>query len=176
MEIWKPINNFVGYFISNLGNVRGPSGKILKQSMKRTGYSQVTLCNPSGKKSALVHIIVATAFHPNPDNKSFVNHIDGNKSNNTASNLEWCTHSENISHAYSIGLCSPNRNQLGKKIGTSSKYHNVTRLANGRWRGFVYHKGKNQFPKVFDTEKDAALHVNWILDYLGLNDRPRNIL
>lgn len=176
MEIWKPIDGYTGYFVSDLGNILGPSGRILKQSKKKTGYYQVTLCNTSGKKSALVHIIVATAFLDNPDCKPCVNHVDGDKANNSINNLEWYTHSENMKHSYHVLGNLTNSPQLGKKVGKSSKYHNVTRLANGKWRGFLYHKGKNMFPKAFNTEEEAALHVNWIIDQLELTDRPKNIL
>lgn len=51
-----------------------------------------------------LHRIVAEAFVPNPDNKRYVNHIDGDPSNNCASNLEWCTAHENMQHAKALGL------------------------------------------------------------------------
>lgn len=57
-------------------------------------------------KTRLVHRLVAKAFLEKPDGKDFVNHIDGVKQNNNASNLEWCTRSENMKHAYRHGLKS----------------------------------------------------------------------
>ena len=61
-------------------------------------------------KIAYVHRLVAEAFVPNPNRKKEVNHIDGNKQNNAASNLEWATRRENTIHAYANGLINPMRN------------------------------------------------------------------
>jgi len=53
----------------------------------------------TGGKTWLVHRLVGISFHPNPDNKRCVNHIDMNPANNHADNLEWCTDAENLAHA-----------------------------------------------------------------------------
>ncbi len=99
-----------------------PDGKInkVKNGISRpahitytNGYQIVSYMNRSNKeKIAYVHRLVAQAFVPNPDHKPQVNHIDGNKENNAASNLEWVTPKENINHAYRIGLISPNVGKL----------------------------------------------------------------
>jgi len=69
------------------------------------GYAYVTLTNASGvHKIFAVHRLVASAFHPNPENKKEVNHINGFKSDNWATNLEWSTRSENQLHAVAMGL------------------------------------------------------------------------
>ena len=79
---------------------------ILKQERELTytvnnrGYRSVSL----NKKTKMVHRLVAEAFCPNPMNKPYVNHIDGNKQNNHYSNLEWCTTAENNQHARLTGL------------------------------------------------------------------------
>lgn len=109
-EIWKPISNYEGlYEISNLGRVKSyvkdPKGRILKQAVNKNGYSNVNLCKPGDiPRNFKVHRLVAEHFIPNEDKLPFVNHIDGNKSNNSASNLEWCTQSHNILEAYRLGL------------------------------------------------------------------------
>jgi hypothetical protein len=64
----------------------------------------VDLCKNGKKKTFLVHRLVATAFIPNPDNKPYINHINGNKTDNRLENLEWCTQSENMKHSYRTGL------------------------------------------------------------------------
>ena len=113
-EEWRDIKGYEGrYQVSNMGRVkslerivasksgskRTIQGRILKLETKRTGYLRVKLYDSSGKmKNFLVHRLVCEAFHENPEDKPCVNHIDENKANNAAINLEWCTHKENINH------------------------------------------------------------------------------
>jgi hypothetical protein len=73
----------------------------------------------------LVHRAVALAFIPNPDNKPEVNHIDANKKNNCASNLEWATSEENKAHAMSFGLCSGFKRRKVIEVGSNLKFERV---------------------------------------------------
>lgn len=98
-EIWKEIKNNKEYFVSNYGNIRH-NNKILKGWIQNTGYRTVAL----HEKKYSVHRLVAQAFIPNPEDKPQVNHIDGNKLNNKANNLEWVTSKENVKHAWDNGL------------------------------------------------------------------------
>ena len=112
-EILKPIENFDGYFISNLGNVysdkRHPRRRLRTWIDSKGNYENIHLINNNGeKKTFLVHRLVAIAFIPNPDNLPEVNHKDKNKQNNNVTNLEWCTRKENLEHSYTT--MSSNRN------------------------------------------------------------------
>lgn len=124
--IWKEIyvDNFKNYEISNLGNIKNSNtGNILKLNTKN-GYKYITVQNKDRKsKSLRINRLVAIAFIPNddPEHKTYVNHIDGNKSNNTADNLEWITPSDSIKHAVRTGLL---RTQA-KKIHQYDKEGNI---------------------------------------------------
>lgn len=121
-EVWKDVVGYEGrYVVSNLGNVKslfycGHSGEhVLTLTKHHTGYYVVSL-GSSPKKQARVHVLVATAFIENPKNKPFVNHIDGNKRNNSVDNLEWVTSKENVQHAIRTGLRDPHN--VPRKYGS----------------------------------------------------------
>lgn len=102
-EIWKRFKD-TDYQVSNLGNVFSVySGMQLKPFMNDR-YLVVDLFAYTVRQRIAVHRMVAIAFIENPDNKEYVNHIDGNKLNNCVDNLEWVTASENSIHAVATGL------------------------------------------------------------------------
>ena len=76
----------------------------LKPVITEKGYLAVDLRKDGHRFKARIHRLVAEAFIPNPNNLSEVNHKDGDKTNNVVGNLEWCTHSDNVKHAYQTGL------------------------------------------------------------------------
>ena len=101
MEIWKLIKSAPNYEISNTGSVRNTkTGKMLKIATNNHGYHLVCLSYKNKKQTSYIHRLVAEAFIPtNLDTRtSVVNHIDGNKSNNSIKNLEWATYAENAYH------------------------------------------------------------------------------
>lgn len=108
-EVWRDVVGYEGkYQVSNFGRVKSLNynrtgiEKLLCPK-KSAHYLRVTLRNDMGAKDKCIHRLVAQAFIPNPDNKSEVNHIDGDKRNNHLSNLEWVIHSENARHSvYSL--------------------------------------------------------------------------
>lgn len=135
-EIWKDIKNYEGlYQVSNLGNVRSfkklnghglsETPHRLKPVYGRHDYYAVHLTKDKTYKNALIHRLVAEAFIENKNNLPQVNHKDGNKYNNVVTNLEWCTCSYNIKHAYKTGL---HKKYFGKDNFNSKehkKFHNI---------------------------------------------------
>lgn len=96
-ELFKFIENYTDYLIGNEGTVYSTiKRKELAQSEIK-GYKKVTLINDIGAKDVLVHVLVANAFVPKVEGKGYIDHIDGNRANNNAANLRWCTFQENCS-------------------------------------------------------------------------------
>ena len=114
MEVWKTVKGFENYEISNLGRLkvnlkyrkyRDYQHKILNPSLDKDGYKRTILTSfDKIRKNKLIHRLVAIAFIDNPLKKPCVNHINGVKTDNTLSNLDWVTVSENNKHAIKIGL------------------------------------------------------------------------
>lgn len=107
-EIWKDIPNFEGFYqVSNLGNIRSVTrkakvkilnnnyrtikGQLISPAKTRDGYLKVSLSKEHKRYYFKVHRLVALTFIPNPNNLPCINHIDENKLNNNANNLEWCS-------------------------------------------------------------------------------------
>lgn len=101
----QTIKDFENYLISKNGDIyKDITYKKLKCSTDKNGYLTIRLVNKNGRKSMFLHRLLAINYIPNPLNKPFINHIDGNKSNNKLNNLEWCTHKENMKHAWDNNL------------------------------------------------------------------------
>lgn len=101
MEIWNNISGFEEYQVSNLGRVKHKN-KILKPRKNKGGYLSVALWSNKVRKDKLLHRLVAEAFIPNPDNKSEIDHINADKTNNRVENLRWCTRKENINNPLNL--------------------------------------------------------------------------
>ena len=135
MEVWKKVEGFKGYEISNLGRVKSlqryvdnHSGfkkllkeKYLKNHISKTGYCIVDLKENNKRKTFKVHRLIAIHFIEKIEGKEFVNHIDGNKLNNEISNLEWCCIAENNKHARETGLVDQNGYKSNKASFTKEQ-------------------------------------------------------
>ena len=125
-ELWKPIDGFCGYEVSNIGNIRSYIGwkrrglkepRVLKCGIGTNGYKFIILCREDGKHiEKRIHRLVAEAFIPNVRSLKEVNHINGIKTDNSVENLEWCSRSENVKHAYRLGLKYTSEKQREKII------------------------------------------------------------
>lgn len=132
-EEWKHVKDYEGlYEISSFGRIRSlprntTKGKILIPHLQ-SGYLKVMLSKNNNKKWYSIHRLVATAFIDNKENKEQVNHIDGNKINNSVNNLEWVTCRENIIHSIKNELKitkTGGEHKLSKKINQYDLYGNL---------------------------------------------------
>ena len=176
-EVWKQITKI--HEVSNLGNVRNfITKKLLKLQISTTGYYYITIRNYENKlrKHLKVHILVAKAFITPILHKPLINHIDANKLNNVVENLEYCTQKENIMHASKLGLISAKPRTTNCKLGSSSKYHNVTYdLTRNKWCASVCHNKKKVGFRRFNSEEEAAKYVDYLVDLHSL-DRVKNFI
>lgn len=112
-EMWRPVVGASNrYDVSDLGRVRDRTLNRVTTGTFDTskGYMMVGINMDDGiRRNKGVHVLVAEAFIPNPENKPMVNHEDTNKTNNKVSNLSWVTNSENMLHAFENGLCENTR-------------------------------------------------------------------
>jgi len=132
---WIDIKGYKGrYQINNSGEIMSLIRNKILTPRKCGQYNAVCLYDSNiNRKNFYIHKLVAEYFIENPLNKDQVNHKDGNKNNNSIDNLEWCTASENINHAYRIGF---------KKAPCAHT---------GRF-GFEHHRSKSVYQ--FNTNKD----------------------
>lgn len=134
-EVWKPIDGYEGlYEVSSFGNVRSykksrwglrDNPKILNGFMGKH-YLTVVLCKDK-KITKYIHRLVAIAFIPNPEHHKEVNHIDGNKTNNHVSNLEWVSHAGNMKHAIKNDLFG--KQKKVRCVETGEIFGSITKAA-----------------------------------------------
>lgn len=152
---WKDIKGYEGYYqINELGKVkRVDSGKILKNAVGKIGYPVVSLWKNNKGQTKYIHRMLAECFLSNHDNKREVNHIDGVKTNNNLSNLEWVTPKENIKHAYDKGLNYFSKEGRGR-ISKSTSGRNVSNPP--RRKKVLMYNEKGEFLKEYESATQAA--------------------
>lgn len=117
--MWRDVVGYEGFYqISDKGELFSVRrNRIIKPNIGMDGYRKMVLSVNNKRQTVRIHRLVAEAFIPNPSNKQFVNHKDGNKLNNSVDNLEWVTAWENAIHASKNGLLNPQfgeRNPMSK--------------------------------------------------------------
>lgn len=154
-EEWRDIKDFEGlYQVSNYGRVKSYkrngnfSTLIRKPRINKQGYLYLNLHKNNTYKTCKIHRLVCETFIDCIEHKSWVNHKDGNKLNNMVDNLEWCTPSENATHAYNNNL---------RKVWNKGKKYADTKLN----KKVNQYDLKGNFIKCWDCIKEAS-------DYYGV--------
>lgn len=159
VEVWKTIDGYEDYQVSNLGRVKSFKYKkelILKSNPNRKGYLQLKITNNKKHKSFAVHVLVAMMFHghkPDGTSKIVVDHIDNNKLNNHADNLRLTTNRENASK---------------DRKGGTSKYVGVVFDKNlKKWRSAITFLYRFIYLGCYDSEIEAKNAYDKALDELN---------
>jgi len=138
MEKWKKINEFSNYEVSNYGNVKHVVNGLLSKAISKKGYEVVSLWKNNKGHTKTIHRLVGFAFLKKQDYQNSINHLDSNRANNHFSNLEWCSHNENMTHGYKFGKVRPPRHD--KKI--------------------IMLDMNDKELNIFNSIKDAAIFIN----------------
>ena len=170
-EIWRDVKGYEGYYqVSNLGNVKtlhankGHTTRLMTIVTHPRGYRQVPLCKDGKHKVLLVHRLVAEAFvpNPNPNNYNEVNHIDENKCNNSADNLEWVSHGDNCRYG--------TRNARISEKNTGQKRSDETRAKMKESQSLRAERKENRVNKRTKKISQYDLNGNFIRDFDSLYD------
>lgn len=155
---WKKISEKPNYSVSEKGDIRNDkTGRVLKPHKGTAGYYQIML----GRKTSplYVHRLVATAFLPNPENLPQVDHINGNKLDNSVSNLQWVSVSQNC---WSFGYAERIEHRKKKVIATNGAETIIFNSRNEAAEHFQCHKSLIAYGKVFKK----GLKKGWVFNLL----------
>lgn len=160
LEDWQPVVGYEGWYeVSSLGRVRrtmaiagARTGRVLQVFANNDGYLRVTLSRYKRERHMFIHRLVALAFlGPRPVG-SQTNHRNGIKTDNRPDNLEWCTRSENILHAFRLGLQTPPKGEAhGRSKLSESNVRTIRRLRAGNTLGdlaAMFHVSTEQISKI----------------------------
>lgn len=168
-EIWKTIDEFPKYEVSNTGYVRNiKNKKVAFMELTKKGYLKVRFEKNGKRKMFRISRLVATAFLPNPNNILSVDHIDGNRQNNRLENLRWASHAENGRNRKKLDNCT-------------SKYKGVSlNKKTNKWRPYICVNNKKYHLGTYKDEEFAAAIYNCFAkllfkEFARLNQINKNI-
>ena len=160
MEKWKDIPGYEGlYQVSNLGNVKSlkfGKERILKSIKRKDNYLHVYLYKDGKQKNFLVHRLVAEVFIPKIEGKEFVDHIDGNRSNNVYTNLRYCTNKENCN----FELCKKHMSEARK--GEKNHMYGKTGELNHRSKAVLCVELNRIFGSTMEAERELGINQSHI--------------
>lgn len=179
MEKWKCIPGTGDrLLVSDQGRVKSllRDGRILKAVSDKKGYLRLRVTLDREKKSYKIHRLVAEAFIPNPNGKEQVNHINGDKTDNRAENLEWVTNRENASHAIRAGLwdsviAGSAKENNSRKKGVIASNGEICMLFESVSEAERYFGSRH----IVDVLKGKRTHVKgWAFSYAEGGDQDAN--
>ena len=149
LELFKPIDGYDNYFVSNFGNIKNSKkNKIMKLSNDNKGYKIINLSKNGKVKMFKVHRLVGIAFLENVDEKPMIDHIDNNRSNNNVKNLRWCTNQENLANQ-------------GKRENNTTGYKGITyNKETKKYRARININGKKKHLGLFKSAEEASRVYN----------------
>lgn len=151
-EVWKNIEGYEGYQVSNLGRVKSlkwGKERIMKLKKHKYGYLVAGLFKKGKQNFYLVHRLVAQAFIPNPNGFSIINHKDENTSNNNVDNLEWCNQKYNTNY------------------GTAQQ-RRTDKMINGKLSKTVYQYSLDgEFIKEWPSTQEVQRQLGYYNTYIG---------
>lgn len=161
-EIWKNIEGYPNYQVSNMGRVKRLSTgyyrrteKILKPQLQNNGYLHIKLSQKDKTKCILVHRLIAQVFIPNPNNLPQVNHINEDKTDNRVENLEWCDRKYNINYGNGISK----RVKTNKENGTYKKIGEINSKI--RSKSILQFSKDNSFIRKWDSIIDVQRELGY---------------
>lgn len=157
-EEWKYIPGSNEVYVSNMGRFKKYSGEILEPKDDGQGYLRITVSN---KLRDRCHRFVAKAFVPNPDNKSQVDHINGNKKDNRAENLRWVTPRENTQYAEEMGLIHGSGCRRGEIVGISTDHNSIMFFSSQKQAGMILGISDKDINKALKEHRQTSHGYYW---------------